>query len=464
VGGSLVFDRARAASAHAAEAVSAVPVTLAAGASAPVVPACTPSVAAAPEAGPESADRSGLRQRLGRLRHLVPLVLLLLALAAILAFDLLHKPASDGIQKVYPDLLDSEPRLGVRFHEPTMRFGLSMLKERDPEHPDNFKRLTSRDDGRNNNTRVRIGLSEYLFGNPSPSVGHWLPRRRMYRLTGAAGWGSAYEFNEKVRVTQTVQLVPGEQTRLLDTCLVRYEVENRDTVSHKVGLRILLDTQIGANDGVPFVIPGQPGLLESKRSFDQKDIPDYIQALEVPDPSQPGTVAHLGLRLPDYEPIERMLIAAWPGNPEEGWEWEPVPIDIIRDPKNRDSSVTLYWADKDMNPGETRRLGFTYGLNALSGDAHLRLTAGGDFRPGGEFTVTAYVHRPEAGQTVRLALPDSMKLVGEQKLEQTIDKAGDIAQVSWRVQAGPEGSFVLEATRAGNRATVPVRIRTRTIF
>ena len=37
--------------------------------------------------------------------------------------------------------------------------------------------------------------------------------------------------------------------------MVRYQIENKDTQNHKVGLRFLLDTYIGANDGVPFTIP-----------------------------------------------------------------------------------------------------------------------------------------------------------------------------------------------------------------
>ena len=54
--------------------------------------------------------------------------------------------------------------------------------------------------------------------------------------------------------------MPGEQSRRLDTCLVRYVIENTDVRSHRVGLRFMLDTFIGANDGVPFTIPGV-GLL-----------------------------------------------------------------------------------------------------------------------------------------------------------------------------------------------------------
>ena len=58
---------------------------------------------------------------------------------------------------------------------------------------------------------------------------------------------------------------------------------------------MMLDTFIGANDGVPFVIPGQKDLLTDMRNFSEKEIPDYIEALENPDPANPGTVAHIRL-------------------------------------------------------------------------------------------------------------------------------------------------------------------------
>ena len=84
-----------------------------------------------------------------------------------------------------------------------------------------------------------------------------------------------------MQVTQTVEIVPGEQSGRLDTCLVRYTLHNTDSVAHEVGLRFLLDTFIGNNDGVPFTIPGKAGLCSTRQSFERpEEVPDYIQALE----------------------------------------------------------------------------------------------------------------------------------------------------------------------------------------
>src|SRR5204863_292890 len=63
-----------------------------------------------------------------------------------------------------------------------------------------------------------------------------------------------------VEVTQTVEVVPGEQSARLDTALIRYTLTNLGKTPHTVGIRFLLDTYIGENDGVPFTIPGRAGL------------------------------------------------------------------------------------------------------------------------------------------------------------------------------------------------------------
>jgi hypothetical protein len=399
--------------------------------------------------------------------HLLPAFALLCALAGVLACDVLSPPrAAEGIdaalRRRWPDLIDTQPRLDIHF-DPHQRFGLSVSGERDPADPQRHKRLTFDEKGGTNNTCIRIDEYEYRFGDPL-TQGQWVMGKRPVQKPDGYAWESAFEFLQKVQLTQTVELVPGSQTRVLDTCLVRYAVENRSDKPHKVGLRILLDTFIGANDGVPFAVPGRRGLLEGMEWFGPKDLPDYVQATERPDPKDPGTVAHLGLKLPDVEPIDRMLIAAWPGSGVR-WDWPPEPMN--KDPLKKDSSVALYWAEVSMNPGERRQMAFTYGLNAIaseSGDAPLGLTAGGDFRPGREFTVTAYVKHPHPGQVVRLSLPAGLGFAAGSEPEQKVEGGGDYTQVSWRVRAAAAGDYALDATSGTARATYPVKVRAASIY
>ena len=102
------------------------------------------------------------------------------------------------------------------------------------------------------------------MGEPEPpQIGHWLEREGDLGKDAAGmprrGKRSVWVFNDapNVQITQTVELVAGQESGQLDTCLVRYRIDNKDGMRHSVGLRFLLDTYIGANDGVPFLIPGQ---------------------------------------------------------------------------------------------------------------------------------------------------------------------------------------------------------------
>jgi hypothetical protein len=407
--------------------------------------------------------------------HLLPAALLALALFGVVLWDLIAPRKDGGAGGDGPDgsqagagwtydLDDREPRLGVQFNDDE-RFGLVMLKEQDPKDPGKFKRLTYKVDGSSCNTCLRIDGSEVLFGRRPQ--GQWVRGMKEAKEKDRLGWKSVMDFTEsKVRVTQHVEIVPGEQSRTLDTCLVWYTVENRSTVPHKVGLRVMLDTFIGANDGVPFTVPGQPGLLTTLRDFGEKKIPDYVEALERPDLKDPGTVARLGLKglkLPgiDLEPIHSMTICRWPGSTQL-WDLS----DKDKQPMGDDSCVFLYWAEQKMGRGERRQMAFTYGLGTISvgGADTLGLTAGGSFRPGGVFTVTAYVKGPLEKQKVKLALPAGLALVEGEEAEKGVGATGDYSQVSWRVRAGGTGTYTIRAASAGHEAATRVRIKTGGIF
>jgi hypothetical protein len=186
-------------------------------------------------------------------------------------------------------------------------------------------------------------------------------------------------------------------------------------------------------------------------------VPDFLQALEKPDLSHPGTIAHLQLKLGGtVEPPDRVTLGAWPnaGLPdrrckEESTLWD-VPLFSMQDPKPPDSAVTMYWDARTMAPGTSREVGFAYGLGAVASDegGQLGLTVGGSFVPEGQFTVTAYVRNPRAGQTVTLDLPEGFTLVDGER-EQVVpplpaDAGSRISPVTWKVQAPPqEGQYTL---------------------
>jgi hypothetical protein len=453
VGGSLNFD----APAPVASILEYQPETVA------VAPVLQPAPVAT-VAPVRRTSRAGI--------HAVPAVLLAVALLGVVVWDALAPRSTGksagvslgktGQQAGYVDLLDREPRLGIDFTPTSRRFGLVLTKDRDPLLPESKKKLTYQATGNTNNTCVRVDGYEHLFGGPS---GKWeiqnKKEKERERYISSMLWPE-----QNVHVKQTVELLPGAQTRLLDTCLVTYDIENRSASSHKVGLRIMLDTFIGANDGVPFAIPGQRGLLTTFKEFPQKDIPDYIQALEREDLANPGTVAHLGLKVPEegYEAVWKMLITHYPGNENIRWD---VPLQPINDPPP-DSCVVLYWAEQTMGPREKRKMGFTYGLGEISSmrssNAQLSVGAGGNFRPKREFTVTAYVKNSERGQKVKLTLPKGLNLVKGQEAEQELDATAARSQVSWKVTADEAGTYDLNVTTGTQKEGYRIKIRESSIF
>jgi hypothetical protein len=121
-----------------------------------------------------------------------------------------------------------------------------------------------------------------------------------------------------------------------------------------------------------------------------------------------------------------------------------------------------------LNPDERRDMAFTYGLNRIAATgqgSRLGLTAGGNFHVGGEFTLTAYIKNPEAGQRVKLEdLADGLQLVKGQEIEQNVPAGNEYSQVSWRIRGARAGTYTLAATAGTARVEYPVTIRAGGIF
>ncbi|HZV05266.1 MAG TPA: hypothetical protein VE999_09310 [Gemmataceae bacterium] len=418
--------------------------------------------------------------------HLIPAALLLAAVLLAVVIDRSLPPPAGTVNKDedirHPaddwkyDVKDPEPHINVRFDPEKERFGLEMTQQKDPDNPDKFKRLTYDEHGRSNNTVIKIDGFEYKFGNVTPSNVWGGSRGRLKQVPitsgGRRGWESTMEFtNEKVEVLQHVEIVPG-QSGYLDTVLVYYTLRNKDEGKHKIGIRVMIDTFIGANDGVPFTIPGKKGFVDTKAEYTRKDIPDYIEVIENPnDPNNAGTVARMGLshlRLPgiDLEDMERLRICRFPGT-NAGWDdWrvEPMRADDRND--KGDSCVVMYWPYETMNPGETRYVAFTYGLGSVEiGGSNLALSVPSSVQPDSEFVVTAYVWNAKKGDKVTLTVPAGLKLAGGESEEKIIEEGGGRSQVFWRLRSGGSGEYTLEAaTEKAKAKSKKVIVKATSIF
>jgi len=395
--------------------------------------------------------------------HLVPAGLLFLALVIVIFKDLLFTPAGTGDN--IP--VDPNPRVKVFFdgkdQQNTMRFGLSTA--------DN-KMLTFDGRGRTNSTVVRIDGRDRMFGFGDGK--YTLPETKSGDYGGKK---AAWYFEDMVEVTQTVERIPGEPQvvekgeykRLIDTVLVRYTIENKSGAPRKVGLRVVLDTLIGKNDGVPFTVPGITGLVDTKAEFKTAaEVPDYIQALEHGDLKNPGTIAQVNLKLGgSLEPPSRVLLTYWPG--QDGLlKWE-VPLESIKVVKEQpDSAVVIYWDEKELRPGDKREVGFSYGLGNLAASDRLGLTTSAPIISGKEFTVTGLVASPKGGDRLTLELPEGFSLVEGSATQDVPPQPPDVnrpSPVTWRVRAGSAGSYPLVIRlNSGERQERRIFVVSRSIF
>jgi hypothetical protein len=425
-----------------------------------------------PEPPPEPGPRRHRPRGAPMWMHAVPAALLGLAVLGVVAFDLFFADSGKGGGEVAASgiagpnydpkqLRDPKPRIGVQFSSAT-RFGVVMLDAEDPNNKLAWKRLTFREDGSTNNTIVKISSSEYKFGFTTPS--NVFLRPRLGELTDPyIGWVSTMNFKqEQIRVTQHVQVVPG-QTMLLDTILIWYKVHNYGTVPQNVAVRFLLDTFIGDNDGVPFTVPGSKGFVTTQAEYKGSDVPDYLEVVEQPENEKdPGTIARLGLRgLQWSDSVEllepaRVRICRFPGG-DMGWDWKPEDM-------GDDSCVAVYWPEQEIAPKETRHMAMTYGLGKLDIRDSLALSAPASVIPNREFVITAYVYNAVKSQKVRIELPDGVELTSG-KDEIIIGEDAKRTQVFWKVKASKEGPAVFEAVSNRARARpIKVMVQAKSIF
>jgi hypothetical protein len=264
------------------------------------------------------------------------------------------------------------------------------------------------------------------------------------------GMQCSYSVNG-VTVTQVLEVVPSKgtgqatpgQKRRRDTLLTRYIMENKDTKPHKVGVRVRIDTMVVNNDGALFASPTtHPGKILNGVELKGKDLPEWMQILEIPDLKNPGFVGYFTLKVGKLEGPSRFLCTAHFAQ-DQGWE-----VQVVQ--SQGDSDCVLYFEPKMLQPGEKREVGYGYGGGIASSpenEGRVTLQFGGSFEPKKEFTVTAYVDEPVEGQSLTLDLPKGMERVAS-KATQGVPEPDASGQ-----------SVVMWKARVLELGTHPVRIR-----
>lgn len=303
-------------------------------------------------------------------------------------------------------------------------------------------------------TTVRIGNQNWVYGNStnrragrSGSYGTVVQPPAVVDNSLVSSWQLG-----PILVTQTLSFARSITTGLMDTAKIEYELLNTDSVSHLVGLRLVIDTMLGQNDGAPFRLQDRAILTDTVFYRDQ--MPAFWQAfdsLSNPRVMSQGTLVGGEVTTPD-----RVYFSNWGSIVDGLWNFEFQPgRDFTRSGEfELDSAIAMYWDQKPLAPNESRTYVSYYGLGGVTispGELSVGLTSPwqvrGDRRHRESFTIVAYIQNTGKGEarnvTATLSLPPELELVSASSTPMrrnfgTLD-VNETIQTSWQVI--PTGDF-----------------------
>lgn len=251
---------------------------------------------------------------------------------------------------------------------------------------------------------------------------------------------SSYKIND-ITVEQNLSIVKSSTTGLYDTAQIKYKLTNNSDQSKNIGLRVMLDTMLGENDGAPLRM-GEEAITTDK-IFSQNELSNFYQAFDSisePKVTSQGTLKGQGVTVPD-----NVYFSDWGSLADGSWDFDFNPGEefIRKGGYEVDSAVAMYWENKNLAPGESKTFITNYGLGGISivpGLLSLGVTSPAEFifdKPDKSFPVIAYIENTsdiEANNvTVNLNISDNF-VVNESTKKLGNLKSGSIRQVEWQVK------------------------------
>ena len=188
---------------------------------------------------------------------------------------------------------------------------------------------------------------------------------------------TVYQFDQ-ILVKQTLSFLKNPSSQVKDLVTIGYSVQNNDKVTHTIGLRIMLDTKLGANDGAPFRLGTQA--VVSEEEFKGNAILEYFQVFD--SLVSPNVIAQ-GYFKGIHEkttPIDKISLANWGTLFDSPWDYPLVKgRSFLREGEDeQDTALALYFDPQPLSPGQSELYQTAYGLGNVSvakGALSLGLTA-----------------------------------------------------------------------------------------
>jgi hypothetical protein len=172
-----------------------------------------------------------------------------------------------------------------------------------------------------------------------------------------------------IRVEQRLYFSTNPDSGNPDITTIQYQLTNVSGSQRQAGLRLMLDTMIGDNDGAPLFVPGWGRITEESTFY---SVPEYWVAWESPTFEEDSLKAKGVLRRSDVTRPNRFIIAHWDDAlcPGAGPGLFSNPWDYTTDPNTSitcDSAVALYYNPVTLSPGKSKSIQTLYGLAGEGG-------------------------------------------------------------------------------------------------
>lgn len=232
-----------------------------------------------------------------------------------------------------------------------------------------------------------------------------------------------------IDITQLLEFAKGPNTGRMDSVRISYMVVNKDFREHNIGIRVMLDTFLGKNDGSPFRIPGV-GDISTETSFDGKDVPNYWYAFD--DLGDPGLKVQGSLRTSGLTPPDKITFASWGRFNKYFWDFDALAGRTFRRKESIelspiDSAMAVYWFPKLVNANEQIGVNTLYGLygdTVIEGDIFTLSLSGPQKTTGEPVTISADIQKivdlPVKDVTAGIVLTDGLTLYNDDQAEKRI--------------------------------------------
>lgn len=254
----------------------------------------------------------------------------------------------------------------------------------------------------------------------------------------------AYRINN-VMIEQ--RLTAQRYTSTTGAILIQYFIANNDVAPHQVGLLLMLDTNINGKDDAR--VWTSFGYRQGEHQFTAPFVPDYFQAFERNDLTNPGLVAQGTLVGREAVRPDLLIIGQWSFLNNVQWDYTLQQI-----PFYDDSAVILRWNETRLAPNDRRVIATYYGLGDVTttvGGSQLALnltapnrleTFSGQLTPN-PFEINLIVLNTGAstatGVEARLNLPPGLSLASGEVTSKQVTPANinsqQIGIATWKVLA-----------------------------